>query len=151
MADLEFELQRTIQAPIADVFARLADVEGHNTWMAQEGQHPAADRADLVRSGGVGTTYEDSTRYGDDAGRDRRVRPAAPSGAPLVGQDLVRRTKFEGWPGYTLEAVGEGETLVRHDAKLKTYGIYSIATPVLTMIAKKERTAVLDSLQKSFE
>ena len=25
---------------------------------------------------------------------------------------------MEGWPGYTLEAVGDGETLVRHDVQL---------------------------------
>ena len=56
----------------------------------------------------------------------------------------------EGWPGYTLESVGEGETLVRHYARLKTYGLYGPATPVMKRIALRERTAVLDALEASF-
>ncbi len=58
---------------------------------------------------------------------------------------------MEGWPGYSLEAVGDGETLVRHDVKLATHGIYGMATPVLKRIALRERTATLDALEKSFE
>lgn len=60
------------------------------------------------------------------------------------------RTLAEGWPGYTLSSVGEGETLVRHHARLKTYGIYGPATPVMKRIALRERTAVLDALEASF-
>jgi hypothetical protein len=49
------------------------------------------------------------------------------------------------------ERVDEGHTLVRHDARLRTYGSYRLATPVLKRIAVRERTAVLDKLAKSFE
>ena len=34
MKPIEFELERTIRAPIDQVFARLVDIEGHNDWMA---------------------------------------------------------------------------------------------------------------------
>ena len=37
MKPIEFELERTIRAPIDQVFARLVDIEGHNDWMADTG------------------------------------------------------------------------------------------------------------------
>ena len=151
MATSEFELQRTIQAPLTDVFARLADVEGHNQWMAKKGSILRQTKQTSSGPVGVGTTYEDSTRYGATPGEIVEFDPPRRLVHHWWDKTSSGRTKFEGWPGYTLEAVSEGETLVRHEAKLKTYGIYTIATPVLTMIAKKERTAVLDSLQKSFQ
>ena len=58
---------------------------------------------------------------------------------------------MEGWPGYSLEDLGDGETLVRHDAKLVTHGIYTMVTAVLKRLALRERTATLDALKKSFE
>ena len=61
------------------------------------------------------------------------------------------RTKTEGWPGYTLETVDGDATLVRHDARLRAHGAWAFGTPVLRLFARRERTAVLDALQKSFE
>ena len=60
------------------------------------------------------------------------------------------KTRMEGWPGYTLEAVGERETLVRHDVRLRANGIRALGTPVLRIIARRERTATLDALVRSF-
>jgi hypothetical protein len=57
---------------------------------------------------------------------------------------------MEGWPGYTLEAGSDGSTLVRHHVSLRTYGIYRLATPVLRLIARRERTATVDALERSF-
>lgn len=151
MATSAFELQRTIQAPIADVFARLADVEGHNQWMARKGSILRQTKQTSSGPCGLGTTYEDSTRYGTTPGEIVEFDPPRRLVHHWWDKTSSGRTKIEGWPGYTLEAVGEGETLVRHDAKLTTHGIYNLATPVLRMIAMKERSAVLDSLQKSFE
>ena len=37
MEPIDFEIQRTISAPIVDVFARLVDIDGYNTWMAGTG------------------------------------------------------------------------------------------------------------------
>ena len=49
MKPIEFELERTIRAPIDQVFARLVDIEGHNEWMAEHGKHAQAHPADLAR------------------------------------------------------------------------------------------------------
>jgi uncharacterized protein YndB with AHSA1/START domain len=46
MKPIEFELERTIGAPIDQVFARLVDIEGHNDWMANTG-HAQAHPADV--------------------------------------------------------------------------------------------------------
>jgi hypothetical protein len=57
---------------------------------------------------------------------------------------------MEGWPGYTLESVGERETRVRHDVRLRANGIRALGTPVLRIIARRERTATMDALVRSF-
>ena len=48
MKTIEFELERTIQAPIDQVFARLVDIDGHNEWMAEKGSMPQAHDTDLA-------------------------------------------------------------------------------------------------------
>lgn len=37
MKPIEFELERTIRAPIEQVFTRLVDIDGYNDWMAGSG------------------------------------------------------------------------------------------------------------------
>ena len=64
MGDVELELQRTVNAPAADVFARLADIEGHNRWMPAKGSMLRRTRQTSPGSPAVGTTYEDTTRMG---------------------------------------------------------------------------------------
>lgn len=149
MGDAEISIERTIRAPIADVFDRLADIEGINEWQPHKGSIRRASRKTSPGPVGLGTTYEDSTLFGKAPGEvSTFVRPT-----DLVyhwRQTVAGRTLAEGWPGYTLSSVGEGETLVRHHARLKTYGIYGPATPVMKRIALRERTAVLDALEASF-
>jgi uncharacterized protein YndB with AHSA1/START domain len=150
MGDVELDLQRTVKAPITDVFDRLADIEGHNAWQPHKGSIRRRSVQTSPGPVGVGTTYEDATLFGKAPGEvvtfERPERlvyhwwQKAPWGATLA----------EGWPGYTLEAVSERETLVRHHAQLQTYGIYAPATPVMKRIALRERTAVLDALEASF-
>jgi uncharacterized protein YndB with AHSA1/START domain len=150
MGEAELDLERTIRAPITDVFDRLADIEGHNEWQPRTGSIRRRSVKTSPGPVGKGTTYEDSTLFGKAPGEvetfDRPERlvyhwwQKAPWGSVLA----------EGWPGYTLVSVGEGETLVRHHARLKTYGIYGPVTPVMRRIALKERTAVLDALEASF-
>ena len=150
MGDAELDLERMIKAPISAVFDRLADIEGHNTWQPRKGSIRRRSVQTSPGPVGPGTTYEDSTLFGKAPGAvETFERPErlvyhwwqkAPWGAVLA----------EGWPGYTLEPVGEGKTLVRHHARLKTYGIYGPATPVMRRIALRERTAVLDALEASF-
>ena len=150
MGDAELDLERTIRAPIEEVFDRLADIEGHNEWQPHRGSIRRTSVQTSPGPVGLGTTYVDSTLFGKAPGevsafdRPRELeyhwRQKAPWGAMLA----------EGWPGYRLESVGERDTLVRHHARLKTYGIYGPATPIMKRIALRERTAVLDALEASF-
>ena len=61
------------------------------------------------------------------------------------------KVKTEGWPGYSLETGGDNTTLVRLHARMHTYGIYRLTTPILRRIAVRERTATIDALKASFE
>jgi len=45
MKPIEFELERTIRAPIHQVFARLVDLEGHNAWMSPTNPSDAGSRS----------------------------------------------------------------------------------------------------------
>jgi uncharacterized protein YndB with AHSA1/START domain len=151
MGDVEFELQRTVKAPVAEVFARLADIEGHNRWMPRKGSILRETRQTSPGPPGVGTTYEDSTRVGRTPGEIVEFEP--PRRLVYHWWDSTSSGKIttEGWPGYTLEPVGEGETLVRHDARLRANGPWRLAKPVLRMLARRERGAVLEALEKSFQ
>ena len=151
MGEAELHLERMVKAPITAVFERLADIEGINEWQPHKGSIRRKSVQTSPGPVGLGTTYEDSTLFGKAPGEvETFEQPTrlvfhwwqkAPWGAKLA----------EGWPGYTLEAVSEDETLVRHDARLKTYGVYGPAIPVMKRIAVRERTAVLDALEASFD
>jgi uncharacterized protein YndB with AHSA1/START domain len=151
MAEVELEIQRTVPAPVAEVFARLADIEGHNRWVPGRGSILRTSRQTSPGPVGVGTTYEDDTRMGRMPGEV--VEHAAPHRLVYHWWDATSsgRIKMEGWPAYTLEAVGERETFVRHHARLRANGIYALGTPVLRIFARRERTATLDALVRSFE
>lgn len=150
MGDVEFEIQRTVAAPIAEVFARLADIEGHNAWVPGRGSILRGTRQTSPGPVVVGTTYEDRTRMGTMPGEIAELE--APNRIVYHWWDRSSsgKTRMEGWPGYTLESVGEAETLVRHDARLRAYGIWGLGTPVLRLMARRERTSVLDALENSF-
>jgi uncharacterized protein YndB with AHSA1/START domain len=66
-------------------------------------------------------------------------------------QSRSGKLKFEGWPAYHLEPVGDRETRVRHRARLVPYGVWRLATPVLRRFAVNERTTTLEALRASFE
>ena len=150
MGEAELHLERMIKAPIIVVFDRLSDIEAINEWQPHKGSIRRKSVQTSPGPVGLGTTYEDSTLFGKAPGevsafdRPRELEyhwhQKAPWGAILA----------EGWPGYSLEPVGDNETLVRHYARLRTYGIYAPATPVMKRIAIRERTAVLDALEASF-
>ena len=150
MGDVEFEIERTVAAPIGEVFARLADIEGHNAWVPGRGSILRQSRQTSPGPVEVGTTYEDRTRMGTMPGEIAELD--APSRIVYHWWDRSSSgtTRMEGWPGYTLEAVGEGETLVRHHVRLRANGIRALGMPVLRIIARRERTATLDALVRSF-
>ena len=151
MGDVELEIQRTVQAPIAEVFARLADIEGHNEWMPKRGSIRRHSRQTSPGPVAVGTTYEDKTLMGTIPGGV--VELTAPHRLVYHWWDSTPggRIKMEGWPGYTLEAVGVSETLVRHHARVRANGIYALAAPLLKVFARRERTVTLEALVRSFD
>jgi uncharacterized protein YndB with AHSA1/START domain len=151
MGVAEFELERTISAPVDAVFDRLADIEGYHSWMPDKGSILHATKLTSPGEPGLGSTYLDETSYGATPGEIAEFE--RPTRIVFHWWDDYRsgRRKMEGWPGYTLAARDDGTTHVRHGARLQTYGVYRLATPVLRRIAKKERTATLAALAASFE
>jgi uncharacterized protein YndB with AHSA1/START domain len=151
MGDVELDIERTVAAPIDEVFARLADIEGHNTWVPGHGSILRESRQTSPGPVGVGTTFEDRTRVGDTPGEVAELEAPHRILYHWWDRGSSGRTRMEGWPGYTLEAVGERETLVRHHARLRLNGTWALAKPVMKVLARRERTATMDALVRSFE
>ncbi len=151
MKPIDFELRRTVHAPIDQVFARLADIEGHNTWMAGTGTMLKRTRQTSPGPPTVGTTFVDETSQGSMPGEITELE--APHTIVFHWWDKSKsgNLKFEGWPSYHLESSGPDETVVRHHANLVPYGAWRLATPVLRWMAVKERTITIDALKASFE
>ncbi len=151
MGVIEFELTRTVRAGIQDVFARLSDINGHNEWMPEQGSMLRRTRQTSPGAPALGTTYLDETSYGPTPGEIAEFEPPHTLVYHWWDKSKAGRLKLEGWPAYRLEAKDDGTTLVRHTARMHTYGLYRLATPVLRRIAKKERAATLEALAASFE
>ena len=148
---IEFELERTILAPIDQVFARLVDIEGHNEWMAGTGSMLRRTRVTSTGEVRVGTTFVDETSQGTMPGEV--VELEAPTTIVFHWWETSKSGKFtfEGWPGYHLQSVSDSETLVRHRAMLRAYGVWRLGTPIWRRLAVKERTITLEALKASFE
>ena len=118
MGVIEFELERTVAAPIEAVFARLADIDGHNDWMPRKGSILRRTRQTSAGEPGLGTTFLDETAFGPTPGEIVEFEP--PRRLVHHWWDRARSgsLKAEGWPGYSLESVADGTTLVRHHAKM---------------------------------
>jgi uncharacterized protein YndB with AHSA1/START domain len=151
MGVIEFEVERTIQAPVRDVFARLSDIEGHNHWMPSKGSILRETRQTSPGEPRLGTTFLDETAFGATPGEIVAFDP--PHTLTYHWWDRSRSGKLnvEGWPAYSLETAEDGTTLVRHHARMHTYRMYRLATPILRRIARRERTATVDALKASFE
>ena len=151
MPPIEFEVQRRVRAPIDQVFARLVDIEGHNDWMAGTGSMLKRTRQTSPGPPAVGTTFVDETSQGDMPGEIAVLEAPHTVGYHWWEESRSGKLKFEGWPSYHLEPSGEGETLVRHRAKLVSYGVWRLGTPIWRRLARKERTTTIDALKASFE
>ena len=151
MKTIEFELERTIRAPIDQVFARLIDFDGYGEWMTDRASMLTRTRQTSPGSPTVGTTYVDETSRGALPGEI--VEFGAPHTVVFHWWDKSKKgkTRFEGWPGYALHASGQDATTVRHHAKLSLYGIFGLAAPVFKRLALQERTVTIDALKASFE
>jgi|tagenome__1003787_1003787.scaffolds.fasta_scaffold20980188_3 uncharacterized protein YndB with AHSA1/START domain len=151
MKTIEFDLERTINAPIDQVFARLIDIEGHDDWMPESGSIRHRSRQTSPGEPAVGTTYEDETSRGVLPGEIAELE--APTKVVYHWWQTSKGGKLraEGWPGYALEPAGDNATRVRHHAKLNTYGVYELLTPLFRHFAMKERTVTIDALRASFQ
>jgi uncharacterized protein YndB with AHSA1/START domain len=151
MNAIEFELERTVPAPIDQVFARLVDIDGHDDWMA--GTRSMLKHTQKTSPGepAVGTTYVDETSQGSMPGEI--VELEAPNTVVFHWWEKSKSGKltFEGWPSYALEPSGEDATVVRHHAKLVTYGVWQLGRPIFRWLAVRERTICIEALKASFE
>ena len=131
MKTIEFDLERTIHAPIDQVFARLVDIGGYNAWMPKKGSMLKRTRQTSPGEPSVGTTFVDETSQGALPGEI--VELEAPNKVVFHWWERSKagKLKFEGWPGYSLQGSAENETLeVRHHAKLNVHGTYGFAAPI---------------------
>ena len=150
MKSIEFELERTIHAPIEQVFARLVDIGGYNEWMPEKGSMLKRTRQTSPGAPAVGTTFVDETSQGELPGEI--VELEAPDKVVFHWWEKSKagKLKFEGWPGYSLHGSAANETVVRHHAKLNIYGFYGLAAPIFRRFAIRERTVTVDALKASF-
>ena len=151
MKPIEFELERTVRAPIEQVFARLVDLEGHNDWMAGTGSMLRHTRQTSPGEPAVGTTFDDETSQGTMPGEIAEMEAPHTIVFHWWQKSKSGKLTFEGWPSYHLQPTGDGQTLVRHRATLVSYGMWRLGTPIWRRLAVKERTITVDALQASFE
>jgi uncharacterized protein YndB with AHSA1/START domain len=151
MGAIELDVTRVVRAPVHEVFDRLADIEGYNTWMPSKGSMRRHTQQTSSGEPGLGTTYVDKTLAGTIPGEIVEFDRPTRLGYHWWSSTKGGRVHMEGWPGYSLEAQDDGTTLVRHEARMNTHGLYRLATPGMRWMATRERTATIDALQKSFE
>jgi uncharacterized protein YndB with AHSA1/START domain len=106
MKPIEFELERTIRAPIDQVFARLVDIEGYNEWMAGSGSMLKRTRQTSTGEPTVGTTFVDETSQGVMPGDIAQMEPPHTLVYHWWETSRSGELTFEGWPSYQLEASG---------------------------------------------
>jgi uncharacterized protein YndB with AHSA1/START domain len=145
---VRFQARTTIDRPIGDVFARLADLDGYRTWMRRTGLFR---RSGQTSDGplGPGTTYVDATRMGTFRGQITEYEPPS----RIAFRETLR---WFGWdlmqarPEYFLEADGD-RTIVNHVAEGELFALMRLMKPVAALLAKSERTRTLESLRRSLE
>ena len=145
---VRYEPRATIDRPISDVFARLADLDGYRTWMRRTGLFR---RSGQTSGGpiGLGTAYFDATRMGTFRGEVTNYEPPARIGfretLRWFGSDLM-----EARPEYILEA-DQDKTIVHHIAEGELFGMMRLMKPVAALLARSERARTVESLKRSLE
>ena len=145
---VRYETHTTIDRPISDVFARLADLHGYRTWMPHTGLFR---RSGQTSDGplGPGTAYFDATRMGTFHGEVTNYEAPTRIGfretLRWYGFDLM-----EARPSYVLEA-DRDHTIVHHVAEGELFGIMRFMKPIANLMARSERTRTVKSLRRSLE
>src|SRR6059058_1079150 len=145
---VRYETRTTIDRPISDVFARLADLDGYRTWMRRTGLFR---RSGQTTEGplGAGTAYFDATRMGTFRGQITDYEPPSRIGfretLRWFGSDLM-----EARPDYVLEA-DRDTTIVHHVAEGELFGVMRLMKPVAGLMARSERARTISALKRSLE
>ena len=145
---VRYEARTTIDRPIGEVFARLADLDGYGTWMHRTGLFRRCGQTSDGRLG-PGTAYFDASRMGTFRGEVTDYQPPSRIGfretLRWFGSDLM-----EARPEYFLEADGD-RTIVHHVAEGELFGLMRLMKPVAALLARSERARTLASLRSSLE
>jgi uncharacterized protein YndB with AHSA1/START domain len=145
---VRYETRTTIERPMSDVFARLANVDGYRTWMRRAGLFR---RSGQTSKGpvGLGTAYFDATWMGTFRGEVVAFEPPARIGfrehLRWFGFDLM-----EARPEYILEP-DKDRTIIHHVAEGELFGGMRLMKPVAATLARSERARTLESLKRSLE
>ncbi len=145
---IRYETRTTIERPVSDVFARLANVDGYRTWMRRTGLFR---RSCQTSEGpvGLGTAYFDATRMGTFRGEV----VAFESPARIGFRERLRWFGFElmeARPEYVLEP-DDDRTIIHHVAEGELFGVMRLMKPVAARLARGERARTLESLKRSLE
>jgi uncharacterized protein YndB with AHSA1/START domain len=145
---VRYEGTTTIDRPIGEVFARLANLNAYGTWMHRTGLFR---RTGQTSDGplGAGTAYFDATRMGTFRGEVTDYQPPSRIGfretLRLFGSELM-----EARPEFSLEAKGD-RTIVHHVAEGDLFGVMRLMKPVAALMAKVERSRTIESLRRSLK
>ena len=145
---VRYETSTTIDQPIGEVFARIADLDGYRAWVHRTGLfRRSGQTADGPR--GPGTAYFDSTRMGTFRGHITHYEPPLRIGfretLRWFGSDVM-----EARPEYLLEA-DRDRTIVHHTADGELFGLMRLMKPIAALLARSERTRTVKSLRRSLE
>ena len=145
---VRYQTRATIDRPVSDVFARLADLDGYRTWMRRTGLFR---RSGQTSDGpvGLGTAYFDATRMGAFRGEVTDYEPPARIGfretLRWFGSEVM-----EARPAYILEA-DRDKTIVHHVAEGELFGLMRLMKPAAALLARSERARTVEALRRSLE
>ena len=145
---IQIDVERDIDAPRADVFARVIDIPGYASWLPEESE----SRGGTLTSSGpvkVGTTYIDDTKHGPEAGEvvelEEPTRVVFRQRFSKLGLTIEEKLHT-----YVLEATNGG-TRVHYRFNWKMRGPLRLLERFGARVATKERNIVMDALKASFE
>jgi uncharacterized protein YndB with AHSA1/START domain len=145
---VRYEARTTIDRPIGDVFARLADLNGYGSWMHRTG---VFRRTGMIsdRPPGPVEAYFDATRMGTFHGQitdyQQPSQIAFRETLRWFGTDMM-----EARPTYRLEA-DQDKTIIHHIAEGELFGLMRLMKPLAALLARNERARTLKSLKRSLE
>lgn len=145
---IEIDVDRDIDAPVEDVFARLVDLKGYASWLPEESE--SLEYA-LTSDGPitVGSTYVEKTKHGPESGQvvelDEPTR--------LVFRNRFSKLRIpleEKIHTYELRPAGNGTNMYYH-FEWKLFGPLRLMERLGARVATKDRNLVFDALKASFE